>query len=115
MMTLLGWFGYILENLKHRGAASQVVGSPHRFLSINPAYSSSSALLMLSYGYAVLMGATMPILGEGSEEPNDTVKQLVSAQAAADKMVKKHYHPRSNWYRRSFLWSVYDCKSACTL
>ena len=48
-------------------------------------------MLMLSYGYAVLMGATMPIIGEGNQEPNDNfVKQLVaSAQAAADIMVEK--------------------------
>ena len=46
---------------------------------------------MLSYGYAILMGATMPIIGEGDQEPNDSfVKQLVaSAQAAADIMVER--------------------------
>ena len=93
-LPLLVW-AYPRE-FKTSKAASQVVGSPHRFLSINPAYSSSSALLMLSYGYAVLMGATMPILGEGSEEPNDNfVKQLVSsAQAAADKMVERNITTR---------------------
>ncbi len=49
-------------------------------------------MLILSYGYAVLMGATMPIIGEGNEEPNDNfVKQLVgSAQAAADIMVERN-------------------------
>ena len=89
-LPLLVW-AYPRE-FKTSKAASQVVGSPHRFLAINPAWSSSSALLMLSYGYAVLMGATMPILGEGSEEPNDNfVKQLVSsAQAAADIMVERN-------------------------
>ena len=93
-LPLLVW-AYPRE-FKTSKAASQVVGSPHRFLSINPAYSSSSALLMLSYGYAVLMGATMPILGEGSEEPNDNfVKQLVSsAQAAADIMVERNITTR---------------------
>ena len=93
-LPLLVW-AYPRE-FKTSKAASQVVGSPHRFLSINPASSSSSALLMLSYGYAVLMGATMPILGEGSEEPNDNfVKQLVSsAQAAADKMVERNITTR---------------------
>ena len=88
-LPLLVW-AYPRE-FKTSKAASQVIGSPHRFLTINPTYSSSSALLMLSYGYAVLMGATMPILGEGDEEPNDNfIKQLVSsAQAAADIMVER--------------------------
>ena len=93
-LPLLVW-AYPRE-FKTSKAASQVIGSPHRFLTINPTYSSSSALLMLSYGYAVLMGATMPILGEGDEEPNDNfIKQLVSsAQAAADIMVERNITTR---------------------
>ena len=89
-LPLLVW-AYPRE-FKTSKAASQVVGSPYRFTTINPASSSSSAMLMLSYGYAVLMGATMPIIGEGNEEPNDNfVKQLVgSAQAAADIMVERN-------------------------
>ena len=89
-LPLLVW-AYPRE-FKTSKAASQVVGSPYRFSTINPASSSSSAMLMLSYGYAVLMGATMPIIGEGNEEPNDNfVKQLVaSAQAAADIMVERN-------------------------
>ena len=88
-LPLLVW-AYPRE-FKTSKAASQVVGSPHRFFSINPASSSSSALIMLSYGYAILMGATMPIIGEGDQEPNDSfIKQLVgSAQAAADIMVER--------------------------
>ena len=93
-LPLLVW-AYPRE-FKTSKAASQIIGSPHRFLTINPTYSSSSALLMLSYGYAVLMGATMPILGEGNEEPNDNfVKQLVSsAQAAADIMIERNITTR---------------------
>ena len=89
-LPLLVW-AYPRE-FKTSKAASQVVGSPYRFTTINPVSSSSSAMLMLSYGYAVLMGATMPIIGEGNEEPNDNfVKQLVgSAQAAADIMVERN-------------------------
>ena len=88
-LPLLVW-AYPRE-FKTSKAASQVVGSAHRFFSINPASSSSSALIMLSYGYAILMGATMPIIGEGDQEPNDSfIKQLVgSAQAAADIMVER--------------------------
>ena len=88
-LPLLVW-AYPRE-FKTSKAASQVVGSPYRFLTTNPASSSSSAIIMLSYGYAILMGATMPIIGEGDQEPNDSfVKQLVaSAQAAADIMVER--------------------------
>ena len=84
-LPLLMW-AYPRE-FKTAKAASQVVGSPHRFVRISP----TSPLIMLSYGYAVLSGPTMPIIGEGDKEPNDTyIKQLVSsAQAAADEMVKR--------------------------
>ena len=93
-LPLLVW-AYPRE-FKTSKAASQVVGSAHRFFSINPASSSSSALIMLSYGYAILMGATMPIIGEGDQEPNDSfIKQLVgSAQAAADIMVDRNITTR---------------------
>jgi len=47
-LPLLVW-AYPRE-FKTSKAASQVVGSAHRFFSINPASSSSSALIMLSYG-----------------------------------------------------------------
>ncbi len=75
------------REFKTAKAASQVVGSTHRFVRISP----TSPLIMLAYGYAVLSGPTMPIIGEGDQEPNDTyVKQLVaSAQAAADEMIKR--------------------------
>ncbi len=65
-------------------AASQVVGSPNRFTTV----SGASHLLMLTQGYAIFDGPTMPIVGTG-ETANDTyVEQLVaSAQAAVDKAV----------------------------
>jgi dipeptidyl aminopeptidase/acylaminoacyl peptidase len=65
-------------------AASQVVGSPNRFTSV----SGASHLLLLTQGYAIFDGPTMPIVGKG-ETANDTyVEQLVaSAQAAVDKAV----------------------------
>ena len=89
-LPLLVW-AYPRE-FKTSKAASQVVGSPHRFSRISP----TSPLVMLSYGYAVLMGATMPIIGEGDSEPNDKfVQQLVSsAQAAVDLMVEKNITTR---------------------
>jgi len=66
--------------------AGQVQGSSNRFS--RP--SGISHLFLLTQGYAVLDNPTMPIVGEGDKEPNDTyVEQLVaSAQAAVDKVVE---------------------------
>ena len=68
---------------KDAAAAGQVKESPHRFIRVN-------ALGALA-GDAVLDDATMPIIGEGSREPNDTyVQQLVaSAKAAIDELVRR--------------------------
>src|SRR5205814_635797 len=73
------------QEFKSTTAASQVIGSPYRFT--RP--SGPSHLFLLTQGYGVLDGPTMPIVGEGDKEPNDTyVQQLVaSAQAAVDKVV----------------------------
>jgi dipeptidyl aminopeptidase/acylaminoacyl peptidase len=69
------------QEFTNADAASQVVGSPNRFTTVGGA----SHLLLLTQGYAVFDGATMPIIGAG-ETANDTyVEQLVaSAQAAVD-------------------------------
>lgn len=74
------------QEFKTAAAAAQVQGSPHRF--VRPA--GTSHLFLLTQGYGVLDGPTMPIVGEGEEEPNDTyIKQLVaSAKAAVDKVVE---------------------------
>lgn len=73
------------QEFKSAAAASQVQGSPYRF--VRPA--GASHLLLLTQGYGVLDGPTMPIVGEGDKEPNDSyIAQLVaSAQAAVDKVV----------------------------
>ena len=64
--------------------AGQVNGSDNRFTAIRGA----SHLLLLTQGFAIFDGPTMPIIGAG-ETANDTyVEQLVaSAQAAVDKVV----------------------------
>jgi dipeptidyl aminopeptidase/acylaminoacyl peptidase len=51
----------------------------------------ASVLFLLTQGYAVLSGATLPIIGEGDNEPNDTyVEQLIAgAQAAVDYLVER--------------------------
>ena len=79
------------REFKTSKAASQVTGSPYRFVKINPTSSSTSVLAMLVRGYGVLFNATMPIVGEGDAQPNDSfVEQLVaSAQGAVDYMVSR--------------------------
>ena len=68
-------------------AASQVVGSPNRFTR---AGGGASHLLLLTQGYAIFDGPTMPIVGPG-ETANDTyIEQLVaSAEAAVDFAVER--------------------------
>ena len=65
--------------------ASQVSGSPYRFTRVT----GISHLFLLTQGYAILDGPTMPIVGPG-ETANDTyVEQLVaSAEAAVNKVVE---------------------------
>jgi dipeptidyl aminopeptidase/acylaminoacyl peptidase len=66
-------------------AASQVVGSPNRFTIVGGA----SHLLLLTQGYAIFDGPTMPIVGPGETANDSYVEQLVaSAQAAVDKAVE---------------------------
>jgi dipeptidyl aminopeptidase/acylaminoacyl peptidase len=74
------------QEFKTAAAAAQVRGSPYRFT--RP--SGASHLFLLTQGYGVLDGPTMPIVGEGDEEPNDTyTEQLVaSARAAVDEVVR---------------------------
>jgi dipeptidyl aminopeptidase/acylaminoacyl peptidase len=79
-------WAYPIE-FKSADAAGQVTESPYRF----PRISWGSPLYWLTQGWAILENATMPIVGEGNEEPNDTyVQQLVaSAQAAVDEAVRR--------------------------
>jgi len=65
---------------KSRAAASQVTGSPYEFVRIG----AGSPVFFTATGYAVLANAAIPIIGEGSAEPNDTyVEQLVAGAKAA--------------------------------
>ena len=70
---------------KTRDSASQVSGSPNRY----PVFGGGSHVYMVQAGYAILDSATIPIIGEGGQEPNDTyVEQLVAgAKAAIDEGV----------------------------
>lgn len=72
---------------KSKDAAGQVRGSPNEFASIG----STSPLLWLARGFAILSGPTIPIIGEGDEEANDRyVEQLVdSAEAAVEEVIRR--------------------------
>ncbi|MDA0711957.1 MAG: prolyl oligopeptidase family serine peptidase, partial [bacterium] len=84
-LPLLMW-AYPRE-FKSSYAAGQVKDSPYRFVRVNPL----SALPLLACGYAVLDGPTMPIIGEGDSEANDTyIDQLkASAEAAVREVVRR--------------------------
>jgi dipeptidyl aminopeptidase/acylaminoacyl peptidase len=75
------------QEFKSADAAGQVTDSPYRFVRAG----AGSPLVWLTQGYAVLDDPTMPIVGEGTKEPNDSyVQQLVaSAQAAVDEVVRR--------------------------
>jgi len=72
---------------KSADAAGQVTDSPYRFNRIS--YWGPQAFLTM--GYTVLDNFSVPIVGEGSKEPNDTyIPQLVaSAEAAVDEVVRR--------------------------
>lgn len=75
------------REFKSADAAGQMRGSPYEFIRVG----WSSPAVWVTQGYAVLDGPTMPIIGEGEQQPNDTyVKQLVaSAKAAIDELVER--------------------------
>lgn len=72
---------------KSAAAASQVTDSPYRFNAVG--YWGPQAYLAM--GYAILNNPSMPIIGEGDAEPNDTyVQQLVAdARAAVEEVVRR--------------------------
>lgn len=84
-LPMLMW-AYPAE-FKSAEVASQVTNSPYRFNAVG--YWGPQAYLAM--GYAVLDGFSVPIVGEGDKEPNDTyLPQLVaSAEAAVDEVVRR--------------------------
>jgi len=81
------------EEHKSRETASQVTQAENTF----GRPSGPSPMFLLTQGYALLSGPTMPIIGEGDTEPNDTyLEQLIdSAQAAVDYLVDRGVSERS--------------------
>ena len=78
---------------KDASTAGQVTTSPHSFTY--PSY--GSMIYWVTRGYAILDGAAFPIVGEGDEEPNDSFrKQLVAnAKAAIDAVDELGYIDRN--------------------
>jgi len=68
------------REFKSADAAGQINGSPYEFIRLN----WGTPIYWVTRGYAVFDNASMPIIGEGDEEPNDSfVKQLdMNAKAA---------------------------------
>ncbi|MCE3606485.1 prolyl oligopeptidase family serine peptidase [Massilia sp. P8910] len=75
------------QDFKSASAASQTTGSPFRFNAI----SYWGPAPMLAMGYAVLDNPSMPIVGAGEAEPNDSyLPQLVAnAEAAVAEVVRR--------------------------
>lgn len=75
------------REFKNKATAGQVSNSPYEFLRIG----WHSPLFWVTQGYAIFDNFSMPIVGEGDEEPNETfIEQLRSgAEAAIDTLVEK--------------------------
>lgn len=75
------------KEFKDKAMAGQVNQSPYEFFRIG----WFSPLLWVKLGYAIFDKFSMPIIGEGKAEPNETfIEQLTSgAEAAIDILVKK--------------------------
>jgi dipeptidyl aminopeptidase/acylaminoacyl peptidase len=75
------------QEFKSASAASQTTGSPYRFNAV----SFWGPAAFLTMGYAVLDNPSMPIVGAGDAEPNDTyLPQLVAdAEAAVNEVVRR--------------------------
>jgi dipeptidyl aminopeptidase/acylaminoacyl peptidase len=71
---------------KSAQAASQVEGSPYEFIRLY----WGSPLYWLTQGYAIFDDISMPVIGEGDEEPNDNFREqlVANAEAAIDKLVE---------------------------
>ena len=72
---------------KSAAAAGQRRDSPYQFTRIP----YGGAVPYVTRGYAVLDNASMPVIGEGDAEPNDTFREqlVANAQAAVDEGVRR--------------------------
>jgi dipeptidyl aminopeptidase/acylaminoacyl peptidase len=74
------------REFKSAGAASQVTSSPYEFTRLN----WGSPIYWVTQGYAVFDNFSMPIVGEGDREPNESfVEQIrMNAESAVNKIVE---------------------------
>ena len=75
------------SEFKSADAAGQRRDSPYQFMSV----SYSGFVPYVTRGYAVINNASMPVIGEGEKEPNDTFReQLISnARSAIEEGVRR--------------------------
>jgi dipeptidyl aminopeptidase/acylaminoacyl peptidase len=75
------------QEFKSADAAGQRSDSPHQFKRV----SYNGAVPWVTRGYAVINNASMPVVGEGEEEPNDSFREqlVANAQAAIDEGVRR--------------------------
>ncbi len=78
---------------KDKSSAGQTTANPNRFTY--PYY--GSAIYWVAKGYVVLDGAAFPIVGEGDEEPNDSFREqlVANAKAAIDAVDQLGYIDRT--------------------
>ena len=71
---------------KSASAAGQVSGSPHSFIRLY----YGSPIFWVTRGYAVFANASMPVVGEGDNEPNDSFREqlVMNAEAAINALVE---------------------------
>lgn len=81
------------REFKDKQSAGQTTSNPNEF--IYPYY--GSPIYWVTRGYAVLDDAAFPIVGEGDEEPNDTFRQqlVANAKAAIDAIDEMGYIDRN--------------------
>ncbi len=81
------------REFKDASSAGQVTSSPHQFTAPN----YGSPIFWVTRGYVILDNAAFPIIGEGDEEPNDTFREqlVANAKAAIDAVDALGYIDRS--------------------
>lgn len=90
-MPMIMW-AYPRE-FKDKASAGQNTSNPNKF--IYPYY--GSPIYWVTRGYVVLDGVAFPIVGEGEEEPNDTFREqlVANAKAAIDAVDEMGYIDRN--------------------
>ncbi len=78
---------------KDKSSAGQTTANPNRFTHLY----YGSAIYWVAKGYVVLDGAAFPIVGEGDEEPNDSFREqlVANAKAAIDAVDQMGYIDRT--------------------